>query len=89
MHVASEVWQARIDSETAAQLREDAKVLGLKANTDMVKAGLQLLHRQAVEQVMADGIREFHGGEPAPLPIGVRRSTRRAPAMNETVADRT
>jgi hypothetical protein len=89
MHISSEVWQARIDSETAAQLREDAKVLGLKANTDMVKAGLQLLHRQAVEQVMADGIREFHGGEPAPLPIGVRRSKRRAPAMSETVADRT
>ena len=87
--MASEVWQARIDSETAEQLREDAKVLGLTANTDMVKAGLQLLHRQAVEQVMADGIREFHGGEPPPLPIGLRRSKRRAPATSENSADRT
>ncbi len=78
-----------MDCETAEQPREDAKVLGLTANTDMVKAGLQLLHRQAVEQVMTDGIREFHGGEPAPLPIGVRRSKRRAPAMSETSADRT
>ena len=86
--MGSEVWQARIDSELAAQLREDAKVLGLKANTDMVKAGLQLLHRQAAEQVMADGIRDFYEGQAPPLPIGVRRSKRRTPAEREAVADR-
>ncbi|MDP9497799.1 MAG: hypothetical protein M3P46_09100 [Actinomycetota bacterium] len=87
IRVGSEVWQARIDSELAAQLREDAKVLGLKANTDIVKAGLQLLHRQAAEQVMAHGIRDFYDGQPPPLPIGVRRSKRRTPADSEAVAD--
>lgn len=86
--MGSEVWQARIDSELVAQLRQDAKVLGLKANTDIVKAGLELLHRQAAEQVMAEGIRDFYDGQPPPLPIGVRRSQRRTPADSKAVADR-
>jgi len=85
--VSSEIWQARIDSELAAQLRDDAKALGLTANTDIVKAGLLLLHRQAAEQAMADGIRDFYEGQSPPLPIGVRRSKRRPPSESGTVTD--
>lgn len=67
----SEVWQARIGHEFAAELRADADVLGLDGRTDIVKAALQLLHRRAAEERMARSVEEFYGGADAPLPIGV------------------
>jgi len=67
----SEVWQARIGHELAAQLREDAAVLGLGGRTDIVKTGLQLLHRRAAEERMARSVDEFYNGAAPPLPIGV------------------
>lgn len=67
----SEVWQARIGHEFAAQLREDSAVLGLDGRTDIVKAGLQLLHRRAGEERMARSVDEFYHGVEPPLPIGV------------------
>lgn len=79
----SEVWQARIPRELAEQLRADADVLGLVARTELVKAGLELLHRQAAEERMARGVEEFHHGqEPPPSPF-VRRSRHR-PAGDDT-----
>lgn len=77
--VASEVWQARIDGELAAQLRADAAVLGLANRTDTVRAALELLHRRAAEERMARSVDEFYGGSQPPLPVGVRRSRRSAP----------
>ena len=68
---ASEVWQARIGHELAAQLRADADVLGLKGRTDIVKAALGLIHRLAAEERMARSVDEFYQGAPAKLPIGV------------------
>ena len=53
------------------------------ARTELVKAGLELLHRQAAEERMARGVEEFHHGqEPPPSPF-VRRSRHR-PAGDDT-----
>lgn len=68
---ASEVWQARIGRDLAEQLRADAEVLGLDGRTDIVKAALSLLHRQAAEERMAQSVDEFYGGSTPPLPLGV------------------
>ena len=68
---ASEVWQARIGSDLAEQLRADAEVLGLAGRTDIVKAALTLLHRRAAEERMARAVDDFYGDAPAPLPLGV------------------
>ena len=68
---SSEVWQARIERGFAAQLHEDAEILGLQGRTDIVKAGLQLLHRRAAEERMAGSVDMFYAGATPPLPIGV------------------
>lgn len=68
----SEVWQARIDHDFAAQLRADSVLLGLEGTTEIVKAALALLHQRAAEEAMARGVDEFYGGSDVPLPIGVR-----------------
>jgi hypothetical protein len=67
----SEVWQARIGAELAAQLRADAEVLGLAGRTEIVKAALELIHRQAAEERMATSVENFYGGATPPLPLGV------------------
>lgn len=71
---ASETWQARIDHELAAQLRDDAVVLGLglEGRTEIVRAALQLLHRRAAEERMARSVDDLYGATDVPLPIGVR-----------------
>jgi hypothetical protein len=68
---ASEVWQARIGTDLASQLREDADVLGLDGRTEIVKAALALLHRHAAEERMGKSIDDFYGDTMPPLPIGV------------------
>jgi hypothetical protein len=68
---ATEVWQARIGRDFAAQLQQDARALGLNGRTDIVRAGLQLLHRRAAEERMADNVETFYTGTTPPLPIGV------------------
>jgi hypothetical protein len=68
---SSEVWQARIGRDLAEQLRADAEVLGLDGRTDIVKAALGLLHRQAAEERMARSVDEFYGDSAPPLPLGV------------------
>lgn len=68
----SETWQARIGVEQAAQLRRDARTLGLATRTDIVKAGLELVQRQAAEERMAASVDEFYQGAEPPLPIGTR-----------------
>jgi hypothetical protein len=69
---ASETWQARISRELAAQLREDAELLGLDGRTEIVRAALELLHRRAAEERMARSVDAFYSGGEAPLPTGVR-----------------
>lgn len=87
-HGATEVWQARIGHELAAQLRTDAEILGLNGRTEIVKAALDLIHRRAAEERMARSVDDFYSGAEPPLPIGVppqttprggRRGTRRGP----------
>ena len=68
---ATEVWQARIGRDFAEQLQEDAETLGLDGRTDIVKAGLQLLHRRAAEERMARSVADYYAGATPPLPIGV------------------
>lgn len=68
---ATEVWQARIGHQLAAQLRYDAEVLGLEGRTDIVKAALQLIHQRAAEERMARSVDDFYGAAEPPLPIGV------------------
>lgn len=65
------MWQARIGHELAAQLRADSEVLGLRGRTEIVKAGLELVHRRAAEQRMATSVDTFYGDAEPPLPIGV------------------
>lgn len=65
------MWQARIGHELAAQLRDDAEVLGLSGRTDIVKAALQLIHRRAAEERMARSVVDFYGSHEPALPIGV------------------
>jgi hypothetical protein len=79
----SETWQARITHDLAAQLRIDAKVLGLDGRTEIVKAALELLHRHAAEERMARSVDTFYGDTQPPLPIGVR------PARADNHADAT
>ena len=67
----TEVWQARISRDLAAQLQADSEVLGLSGRTEIVKAALQLLHQRAAEERMARSVEEFYGDEEPPLPIGV------------------
>ena len=67
----TEVWQARIGRDLAARLREDAGVLGLEGQTEIVRAALGLLHRRAAEERMAQSVEEFYGSDSPPLPIGV------------------
>lgn len=55
----------------AAQLQDDAETLGLDERTDIVKAGLALLHRRAAEARMAASVDDFYLGAVPPLPIGV------------------
>ena len=76
---ASETWQARITHELAAQLRDDAELLGLDGRTEIVKAALELLHRRAAEERMARSVDDFYADRDAPLPIGARpaRTTNR------------
>lgn len=65
------MWQARIGRNRAKQLRSDAEVLGLGSRTDIVKAALDLLHRQAAEERMAQSVDQFYGGSTPALPLGV------------------
>lgn len=75
---SSETWQARITHEMAAQLREDAELLGLDGRTEIVKAALELLHRRAAEERMAKSVDAFYAGREPALPVGVRPFTRDA-----------
>ncbi|MGI8651421.1 MAG: hypothetical protein ACR2I7_01335 [Geodermatophilaceae bacterium] len=56
---ATEVWQARISHDLAAELRADAELLGLKGRTEIVKAALHLIHRRAAEERMARSVEDF------------------------------
>ena len=67
----SEIWQARIPREFAAELMADAAILGLNGRTEIVKAALDLLHHIAAEERMARSIDEFYGDATPPLPPGV------------------
>jgi hypothetical protein len=71
MTVTTEVWQARIGHDLAAQLRADSEVLGLNGRTEIVRAALQLLHRRAAQERMARDVDEFYAGVVPPLPVGV------------------
>jgi hypothetical protein len=48
-----------------------AEVLGLTGRTEIVKAALELLHRQAAEHRMAQSVDDFYAGATPPLPLGV------------------
>jgi hypothetical protein len=67
----TEVWQARIGRDLAAQLQADSEVLGLSGRTEIMKAALQLLHQRAAEERMARGVDAFYGDRTPPLPVGV------------------
>jgi hypothetical protein len=75
----TEVWQARIGHDLAAQLRADSEVLGLNGRAEIVRAALQLLHRRAAEERMPRDVDEFYAGVDPPLPVGV--------LANDDVAD--
>jgi hypothetical protein len=83
--MTTEVWQARIGHELAAQLRTDAEILGLNGRTDIVRAALQLIHRRAAEERMARSVDTFYGDAEPPLPIGVLTAE---DALDRSEADR-
>lgn len=59
------------------QARRDGAALGLEGSTEIIKAGLEALHRQARLKVALHQVEDFYGNERAPLPLGVRPSRRR------------
>jgi len=67
----TEIWQARVPADLARLLLDDARILGLKGRSEVVRAALQLLHQEAREERMAQEIDAFYGAEAAPLPTGV------------------
>lgn len=73
----SEVWQARLSKQDADELRSDLETLGLRSRSELIKAGLQLLHRQASEERMAADVKTFYGDHPVPLSPFVARSPQR------------
>lgn len=75
---ASETWQARITHELAAQLRNDATLLGLDGRSAIVRAALELLHRRAAEERMASSVDDFYADHEQSLPVGVRPAGRDA-----------
>lgn len=77
------MWQARIGRDFAAQLQQDAEILGLDGRTDIVKAGLQLLHRRAAEERMATSVDAFYADATPPLPIGVLPDAHDESAVDE------
>jgi hypothetical protein len=83
---ASEVWQARIGPELAAQLRIDGGTLGLTGRAEIVTAALQLLHRQVAEERMARSVDLFYGDSVCPLPIGVLGADQQAPAVTASAS---
>jgi len=74
---SSEVWQARIGVDLAAELRADADVLGLDGRTEMVRAALRLLHQRAAEERMARVVDDFYEGRTPPLDAHRARRRRR------------
>jgi hypothetical protein len=52
-------------------LGRDAAILGLDGASEVVREGLRLVHRRALEQSLVDSYDNFYGGERAPLPAGV------------------
>jgi hypothetical protein len=75
--VSTETWSARLPKDLTEQARRDGAALGLEGSTEIIKAGLEALHRQARLKVALEQVEEYYGGEPAPLPLGVRASPRR------------
>ena len=62
--------------ERDAQLRDDARLLGLDGRTEIVKAALELLHQRAAEERMARSVDRFYAHHQPELPVGVRPGRR-------------
>lgn len=62
----SVVWQTRLSREAASTHEQDLAVLGLDRSAAL-RHGLRLVHREALERAMTEGMDEFYGGERAPL----------------------
>ena len=58
--------QARVDVSFARELAIDAEVLGLHSTSEVVREGLRLVHKQALELAMARSYDEFYGDDAAP-----------------------
>ena len=76
---ASETWQARITHELAAQLREDAELLGPDGRTEIVRTALGLLHARAAQERMARGVDSFCAGREPELPSACTRPAAPSP----------
>lgn len=59
--------QARVDAGFARELEDDAAVLGFRSASELVREGLRLVHKQAMELAMAASYDEFYVGKPAPV----------------------
>lgn len=62
--------QVRLGREEWAELRETMKTLGLSSTSQALREALRLLHREARQEAMAQGIERYYHGEPAPPPEG-------------------
>lgn len=52
-------------------LEQVMRTLDLGSTSDVLREGLRLLARKAVEVTAAEEVRDFYGGESAPVPEGV------------------
>jgi hypothetical protein len=63
--------QLRLQPDDVEALDEVMRTLNLASTSEALREGLHLLAREAAEIRAAQAIRDFYGGEPAPLPDGV------------------
>jgi hypothetical protein len=61
----------RLGPDEVAELEQVMRVLHLESTSEVLRAGLRRLVREAVEVAAAEEIPSFYGDRPAPLPDGV------------------
>lgn len=81
----SEVAQVRLQADEAAALRHVMHQLKLPSRSEALREAIRLLIREANEIAMAEEIRDFYGGAPAPLPDGVVAATEEELAAADAV----
>lgn len=71
----SRVAQVRLQPDEIEALHNVMRQLHLSSTSEALREGIRLLVREAAEIAAAEGIQNFYGDQPAPLPQGVLPAT--------------